>query len=350
MEIADQNNCSVVEFLNNSSSVFIYGDNATNCTSEMTDIWDALQPVLRLLQKLQGIVYIVVFIVGLSLSLFLVTLILCRTSLRRQGAFIIPLQILLSNIGYLIVVSSTSAIAALQGDWMLGDGLCQFIGFCNQIFQPLRWLFTTILIIDRAMMINWPFKHEKYRNKLLTILSMIVITAVFLFAIILSSALPQCTGYSFITNTCYLTGNGSICDAYAFTYGSILFLIGGLLPFGICLWMFYKAKKVENQVVPAQIAEQGSAASRSSVTRKQLVTFFILFWTLLGCSLPQYISYLFTYSFALSNHLKGAIFGVFSLILTQPLYNGLFIADPVALMWNEDVKKELKNIKVTLKL
>ena len=83
-----------------------------------------------------------------------------------------------------------------------------------------------------------------------------------------------------------------------------------------------------------------------SLTRKQLMTLFLLFWTLIGCLLPHYIAYFISYIIVLSSSsLKLVTIGGAFILLTQPLYYGLVIADALALMWHQDVKTELRKIK-----
>ena len=319
--------------------------NMTNSSNDMNSTVAASIILPRFLQKLQAITYIAVFIVGLSLNIFLIILILSHKSLRRQKGFIVSIQILFSVVAFAVPVLSLNIVAALEGDWTLGDGKCQFIAFCTLTFQPIRWFLTTAMVIDRALTISWPFKYEKYRAKLVAILSVIAYILGLISGIIPTCIYQDCIGYVRVLNTCHLSGASSICGAYNFTYTSILFSVGGILPFCLYLWMFYKAGKANNRIVPAPSVEEGSGVPRNLISRKQLLTFFVLFWTLLGCALPHYLSYLLAYISFLTNFLRGIIFGGLGLAITQPLYYGLLIADPVALMWNVDVKKELRKIK-----
>ena len=87
-----------------------------------------------------------------------------------------------------------------------------------------------------------------------------------------------------------------------------------------------------------------------SVSRKQMFTHFLFFWTLLGCALPYYFSYIILHLSSIADSPDGSKVGYYLLIITQPVYQGLVIADPVALMWHKDVKEELKKIKRKVKL
>ena len=338
-------NYSFTEPMDNSTS--FGSENSTNGTDNLSMV-DFTLP--RFVGKLQAMTYIAELILGVSLSLFLIFLILFSKSLRQRG-FAVAVQILLANVAFAVPVLSTSAHAALAGDWTLGDGACQFIAFCNQLLQPLRWLLTAVLAIDRALTINRPLKYEKHGAKFVAIASACAFLVAFLIGIIPPIALPTCNEFLNGINSCQLSGERSACAIYGYAYFTVLLLVGGVLPFSLYIWMFYKAKNAGRQVVPVQDARirLSTAASvyvHGAVSRKQLITLFLLFWTLLGCLLPHYVAYIFTYIF-ISSNLPSTIVDVGGvlIIITQPLYYALIIADPVALMWHKDVKNELRKIK-----
>ena len=349
MENSLQQNCSIITESLSDSLDFI--NVSSNCSSGGDDdVMNGLYTIPQLIRTLIGIANLVVFILGLSLSVFLIVLILYNKSLRNQRGFAITFLIILSNLIFATFVLSTSVVVALDADTILSGGICQFIAFCNLTFQPLRWLLTTVLIVDRALIISWPFKYEKYRTQVLIVLSMLAIMAALFNGIIPSSVLQECIGFSSVLNTCQLTELHTSCLVYGFTYTTSVILIGGILPFCIYLWLFYKASKANRQVVPIQNGEEGSIITpHSSISRKQLLTFFVLFWTLLGCALPNYTTLLLTYLIIVTDFTAGIIVVGPLYLLTQPLINAQLIADPVALMWHKDVKEKLKNIKLSIK-
>ena len=349
MENFLQQNCSIITESLNDSLDFI--NVSSNCSSGGDDdVMNGLFTVPQLIRTLIGIVNLVVFILGLGLSVFLIILILYNKSLRNQRGFAITFLIILSNLIFATFVLSTSVVVALDAGTVLSGGICQFIAFCNLTFQPLRWLLTTVLIVDRALIISWPFKYEKYRTQVLIVLSMLAIMAALFNGIIPSSVLQECIGFSSILNTCQLTELHTSCLVYGFTYTTSVILIGGILPFCINIWLFYKASKANRQVVPIQNGEESLIITpHSSISRKQLLTFFVLFWTLLGCALPNYTMVLLIYLIIVTNFRAGLVVVGPLYLLTQPLVKVQLIADPVTLMWHKDVKEKLKNIKLSIK-
>ena len=315
-----------------------------NCTLNETGNFFIFPSLPQEVRTLQATVYVIELILGTILNTSLILLIVFRKSLHQRG-FATAVLILLTNIGFAVPLFSTSAHTALVGQWTLGDGFCQFIAFNNQMFQSQRWLLTAVLVIDRALTINRPLKYEKHGTRVVLILSAVALAAGFLNGIILPSILQSCIGYVPGIKTCffrYLTSNRS-CGLYLSSSTTTLVLLGGVLPFILYIWMFYKAKKVQAQIVPS--TQHSTTSSRRSVSQKQILTIFIFYWTLLGCSLPYYFSFLFMFLSLIAESLSGAIAGYYSLILTQVIFHGLVIADPIALMWNKDVKQELKKIK-----
>ena len=80
--------------------------------------------------------------------------------------------------------------------------------------------------------------------------------------------------------------------------------------------MFHKAKKINRQVVSTQSIMDESSELRSSVSRKQLLTVLVLFWTLLGCALPNFAAILVQYIVLKGNFQNGIPFAVFLYIIT----------------------------------
>ena len=339
MESFNQINCSAeMELLNHSLNVNL-NNSTTNCSSGSNDFMVSLPLLVRTFQIIS---YLAVFIVGLSLSVFLIIFILCHKSLRKQRGFAIALQILLSNVVFSIPLLSISVVVAVEGDWTLGDGACQFIALCNQFSQAMRWLLTPVLVIDRALTINWPFKYEKYGAKVVAILSMVTLGVSLFSSIIPPIIAGNCYGANVALNTCSFDNQG--CRAFRVPYATFLLVVGGFLPFFLYIWMLFKAKKGQQQIVPTEGINH--TTTEFSVTRKQLLTIFLLFWTLLGCLLPHYVAFIITYfSYNIKVFRLLLRVGFPLLILTQPLYYGLLIADPIAMMWNRDVKQKLKLLK-----
>ena len=320
--------------------------NWTNSTNETNDALMMATKTPLFVRIVQAIVYIFELILGVGLSLFLILLIVFCKSLRQRN-FAVAVQILVANVAFAISVLTTSAHAALAGDWMLGDKACQFIAFINQSLQPLRWLLTAVLVIDRALTINRPLKYEKHGAKVVAALSAVALTGGFLIGIFPQIFFPECNEFLEGINSCQLSGEKGTCPIYAYVYFTILLHVGGVLPFSLYIWMLCKAKNANRRIVPAP-GTRTPLPQHLTLTRKQLLTIFLLFWTPLGCLLPHYIAYIISFILSNSSPILLTVSGAF-IVLTQPLYYGLVIADAVALMWHNDVKTELRKIKNKLR-
>ena len=223
----------------NNLVLFSNWTNSTNGTQD--DLMMAVEAPL-FVRILQAIVYIIELVLGVSLSVFLILLIIFCKSLRQRN-FAVAVQILLANVAFAIPVLSTSAHAALAGDWTLGNEACQFITFINQSLQPLRWLLTAVLVIDRALTINRPLKYEKHGAKVVVALSAVALLGGFLIGIIPQIFFPECNEFLVGINTCQLSGERGACPIYPYVYFTILLHVGGVLPFSLYIWMLCKAKK-----------------------------------------------------------------------------------------------------------
>ena len=341
------NHSILTESLSNSAP-FTYS-NFTDGTDQPFFIPDIILP--ESVRILQAVIYIIELIVGTGLSVFLISMILLCKSLRQRG-FAIALQILLANLAFAIPVLSAGIKAALDDDWMSDDHSCQFVAFCNQSFHPQRWLLMAVWVIDRVLTIHRPLRYEKHGAKLVTIMSLAAFLGGLLTGILPLSILPKvCNGVISSLNTCHLLFYAhQDCGVYTFIYLTITFIIGGVLPFCLYIWMFYKANKVARQILPTQLTQTSTVAIQPSMTRRQLTTIFVQFWTLLGCSSPTYSSIVSIYISYITSWQVGLFISIILLILLQPLYYGLVIADPIALMWHKDVKQELKKLKRYVKI
>ena len=228
------------------------------------------------------------------------------------------------------------------------------MAFSTQTFQNQRWLLTAVLVIDRALIIYRPLRYKKHGARVVLILSTVALIVGFLNGVILSTALQSCIGYIPGISTCYIlyVNSNRRCGRYLSGSSTVVILLGGVLPFILLMWMFCKANKARTLVVPStQDTESRSTESTPpSVSRKHIFTVLLFFWTLLGCALPYYLSFLILFLSFVVNSPGGSTAGYYLLIITQPIFQGLVIADPIALMWHKDVKKELKKIKYKIKL
>ena len=333
-----------MELVNNTTVTFFMNSTTSTLGTGSPFTFISLPLWVRILQV---IAYIVEFIFGVTLNAFFICLILLSKSLRQRG-FAVTIQVLTTNLVFTVLILSSCAHVARFDEWTLSDGFCQFIAFCHQWLQPQRWLLTAVLVIDRMLTISRPLKYEKHGTRVVAILSSSAIILALLIGLLphVITLLHSCNGFTPGTNTCQTLILMPNCGAYLMSYSAIVFTVGGVLPFSLYIWMFCKAKQASSQILPAlQPQMSGGASSNLSVTQKQILTIFLLFWTLLGCTLPFYSSFLLLYLSFLANWPSGYFIGYYILVFFQPLFYGLVIADPITLMWHKDVKEELRKIK-----
>lgn len=298
---------------------------------------------------LQAIAYIVELIFGVTLNTFFFCLILFSKSLRQRG-FAVTIQIFATNLVFSVLILSSCAHVARFDEWTLGNDFCQLIAFCHQWLQPQRWLLTAVLVIDRTLTISRPLRYEKHGNKVVAILSLSATILALVIGLLphMIPLLRLCNGFTPGTNTCHTLILMSNCGIYTVSYSAFVFMVGGVIPFSLYTWMFYKARKANRQVLPTpqSLTANGMVSPHLSVTRKQILTVFLLFWTLLGCTVPFYSTFLFLYFSFLANWPDGYFIGYGMHLFFQPLFYGLVIADPITLMWHKDVKQELTKISL----
>ena len=195
------------------------------------------------LRILQVVAYIIELIFGVTLNTFLICLILSCKSLRQRG-FAVTIQILATNLVFTVLILSSCAHIAQYDEWTLGNDFCQFIAFCHQWLQPQRWLLTAALVIDRTLTISRPLKYEKHGTKVVASLSSSAVVLALVIGLLphMIPPLRLCNGFTPGTNTCQTLILVSNCGKYLTSYSAIVFNIGGVVPFSLYIWIFYKAK------------------------------------------------------------------------------------------------------------
>ena len=334
--------------MNNTTSTIFVNSTTSTLSTGSPFAFISLPLWVRILQV---IAYIIELIFGVILNTFFICLILFSKSLRQRG-FAVTIQILATNLVFTVLILSSCAHIARFDEWTLGDGFCQFIAFCHQWLQPQRWLLTAVLIIDRTLTISRPLKYEKHGTRVVAILSSSAISLALLIGLLphMIPLLHSCNGFTPGTSTCQTLILMPNCGMYLMSYSAVVFTVGGVLPFSLYTWIFYKAKQASRQILPAPQSQLSrGASSHLSVIQKQILTVFLLFWTLLGCTLPFYSSFLLLYISFLANWPSGYFTGYYTLVFFQPLFYGLVVADPITLMWHNDVKLELRKIKQSIK-
>ena len=270
---------------------------------------------------------------GVVLSLFLLFSIV-------GNATVILLTIFHKNLHYRSIVVSLGLVAAdslvalewnllglvstIAGEWPLGDVACTGFGTMLLCVLEVRWLEIAVVTFDRFFIILSPFNYYKYSKPLqvvLTILAWIVPVI-----IITTPAALEFGTYTFRLTlaTCFIDCLGNT-PCYAFYFGGFggFVVVGGVIPTVLYSIMYCIGRRkrssmkhalgtqeveTETQEVETESstissadslggsATQSNTVSRSNNTRlkaqdrRALITFFIIFVTLLVTQIPIYIT------------------------------------------------------------
>ena len=296
---------------------------------------------------LEGIVILLIYLVAFILNLFIGAVILTTKSLRQQRPLVLALQLISLNLLQALTWAPTAFVTGITGSWLLGGFVCKVIGFASLGLATYRWFVMFILCLDRFLSIYAPFKYPKFANAFTAML----IGVCLLFSSV-HSLLPLlgfgCYAFSALTLSCNLTWTecqSVICNLYYIFVSASVFTLGGTVPLVMYVMMLRLAWKFRHSGEIGTLEGCEDRPRRAQIIKSEqraMITFFVLFVTLVGLTLPFYSALLVNQvgtAFGLSIRLNVELF-----YLILDIYLLLPIGDAVVIAWNRDITKRIAEI------
>lgn len=203
-----------------------------------------------------------------------------------------------------------------------------------------------VLTMDRFLSIYAPFKYPKFANPFTALLSSLFWPLSFIHSILPLIGLG-CYAFSVDFLSCSLNLGCSIvfCNTYYILASACVFLLGGVVPLVMYVMMIRLAWKLRRSQVIGKMDGDEDAANRTQIIQSELratLTFFMLFLTLIGLTLPFYSVLLvdqIAVIFGTGTQLNLELF-----YFVLDVYHMLPIADAIIIAWNRDIKERIKDL------
>ena len=307
---------------------------------------DIIQSISFIVTTIQAIAVTLIAVTGLVLSVFLACVIILEKKLHRRS-FIIGLQIVFLDIGFIVLVQIPLIVTASARDWVFGSALCQMLGALSLFVATWRWPVMFILTLDRFLSVFKPFHYTKHANKIMFLLSIIALIASVGVSLVPLSDFG-CYHFQETALTCLISWEckNILCFLYYIFISGLVFTIGGIAPLIMYLAMYIKARKIAKRYVRAvgPIEEEPTNPPQkiTSEDKRASVTILILFISLIGLTTPFYLVVaVYEFCAILGINLPRILILFYFL---NNIYYALPIADAIVIMKNKDVKGVLKKI------
>ena len=301
------------------------------------------------LRYIQVTYYMICYPTALVLNVFVI-FIIARFRKLHNITFYLALQIIIANLANIAVYypySSANAIANRD----ISPALCPAMGFITSFLLSARNLLMFVLVVDRFCLIFQPFWYTRHRVKVAIPLSIVGWMLALIISLIPIMVFHDCYSLQRFTWVC-MVGNGCDmpqCNAYS-TFTTIFINVGTFVAFLLYLALYWKARKLQNQVTLQPQAnenaeDQEAMKENRKRERRANNTFLILFTALVGVTFPSFLFFIIGRAalVALSITPPPPGFTVIAIILGS-LYLLIFILDPIVIMRNQDVREVIQII------
>ena len=327
-----------------------------NFSNRSTDFRCGIPPSLpstvpRAVDYVYAAVVLAIIILSLSLNGFVVFLVATHKSLREKTLFL-SLQINVSHLVFTLSVLVFVVASAVADKWLLGDIMCQIMGLIQHSAISLRFFLMLVLALDRVFTVFMPFHYDLRYGTRVAIGMSAAAWVISIFRVILPvEGILNCYTYVPAFSFCSVAPSCSRrCAIFAYTVFSTAVLLGGIIPFVLYVVLFCKARRLQRRMRRQSVCSYNiNSSNKTEFSSKQehewraLITFFILFVSLLGCSLPSFV--LFVLTFALQQSPHPAVI-ILQKLVGRTLMFTLTVIDPIAIMRNQDIRLAVRTTKL----
>ena len=321
------------------------GSNNTELSLSDVDVW---------LRAVHGCVVGVLLgfsLVGNGIALFLI----CRYKQLRYRSILVAVGLIVVDLLVPVVLHLPSLVSIIAGTWPFGDIGCTILGYTIVCLLQVRWLETIVVVLDRFLLIVFPFFYIRWSKLILIALTVAA------WIIPVASSLPAAVGFgrfTFRTTITFCTvfcGEDQACFYfYVVQFGSFV-CVGALLPTGLyfILYCIGRKKSGDNiQTLGTHTSDARTATRRASRTdrrnsilsfqtardRRAMVTFAIIFFALLVTQIPELI---------LSGTRRTEFYSLVPIYVHFIVIDIFLISpalDPIVIMRNRDFRKAMAHV------
>ena len=293
--------------------------------------------LVMVVRVLQSVLIFLVFSVGSILNVLVIVLV-GRYKKLQTVSFTIALQIVVLDL-LLAIFYGLSLITSVANRWVFGEHVCSLVGGVVLVTVLTRTGVLFTFVIDRFLLVYFPFSYTKHQIKTVIILSVMN----WFFAVVAAIVAYALDCYTFAPNSLLCVVNAA-CNSNC----SILHIVihvgfvapCSIIPIFLYALLFVKAKKAKAAI--ASVAA-GVATSAPPVDWKATITFLLMFLTVFVLTLPNLVI-LFVLRVLYAE--QDAPLGLYLLATVAiRLLSLLPITDAVLILRNRDVREVLREIR-----
>ena len=314
----------------------------SNCTSlAETPVW------MRVIHSIANIAQILASFIFCSLVLVLVI----KYKKLQRRAVIVSLSLITADILLVFSYHLPAFSSTVAASWPFRFVGCEIFGFLSTTFILTRWYMMSVLCADRFFTVRYPFSYEKYSKAVLTILTLV---AWIIPVLISMTCLNLMSSVAFHQNvpTCLFYAPTLDTGIIFFTVmTSLSFLVGCILPTGLYIWLYRKARKLRPSATKlGRMAVHIAAGTVIQVSlgpldkdkneRRALFTFILIFITVFLTSAPIFFLQILR---SISVEVWCQIPIAVHFLLVQ-LFLSSTMLDPILIMRDRDFRKCLKRM------
>ncbi len=281
-----------------------------------------------------ALVLVAIITVTLVGNVLIAVLLLKFKKLRHKTAML-SLNVILANTMVIFTYHFPAVVSSLSKQWQFDFIGCQITGYLSFDIILTRWLTLAVLAIDRFCVVRFPFSYQRFRKFSTNILLLIswvlpiVFTACTLFGdanIKFRDNIPTCLLYAPPNQTIY----------FAVVF-STSFLLGGVMPIVLYVWLLNKARKIRRSVLRVESSVNPNPNSASE--RTLFVSFGFIFTAF---CLTGILMYLFRVirSLSFSTWCSIPIFVHFAVV---DFFLSSTAVDPFLILRDRDFRKRLRH-------
>ena len=238
-------------------------------------------------------------LVGNGIALFLI----CRYKQLRYRSILAAVGLMVVDLLMPVFLHLPTLASIIAGMWPFGDIGCTILGYVLLCLLQVRWLEMTVVVLDRFLVIVFPFFYMRWSKHILIALTV----AAWLIPIAVS--FPAAVGFGRFTFRITTTicavfcGEDPTCFYFYVVQFSLFVCVGGLLPTGLYFILYCIGRRKSGASIwrlgthTSDTATRGSRADRrnsilsfqTARDRRATVTFAIIFFALPVTQLPELI-------------------------------------------------------------
>lgn len=295
-----------------------------------------------IVRSIQIIIYIIILVVGMFLNTLVIVLVAKYKKLQTRS-FAIALQVIVLDLLFTSTVYLLRPITAIANEWLFGEHVCSIMAYINLTSVTIRAFLMLAFVMDRFMLIYFPFRYPKHSSKIMLFASVFIWL---LFAVFRSTAfvgILDCFAFLPTSHVCIHFGRCSpTCLIISQLCIGLIYGPATIIPIIFYSVIYRKALKIK---------KAGRELTGIKVDKREwkaTITFFMLFIAVFALTTPAVLPPLIIFTVS---SLRGPspVFYVVS-VLFQLLASFKVIADPIVIMRHSDVHEIVSKIYGNLRM